>query len=325
MALRPTGASSRPSSAWFSSSSWNARFSTSVAANASVTHSTLGARSIDETAVGSWEKLNTSSTRITNATAETIAVRERYSTSRSLRATTQAWRRSSRNGMAIILRDLARVATGARREMHEPSTAHEGNVGGELRAFFHVVRDQHRRATGRGVLRQQSTERLRGAAVESGERLVEQQHLRIVHEGPRDRRALHEAARQRAHRTIGVIGEAESSKQVVRYGDVVERRPERQVLAHRQLTVELRLVTDPADGAASAVDARAAALRRDQPGEHLEQCRFARAVRAEDRQCLAGIHAKGNIVEGPDGAEAMPESLSQQHRSPRRARSDRTV
>src|ERR1051326_6127502 len=220
MALRPTGASSRPSSAWFSSSSWNARFSTSVAANASVTHSTLGARSIDETAVGSWEKLNTSSTRITKATAETIAVRERYSTSRSLRATTQAWRRSSRNGMAIILRDLARAATGARREMHESPAAHEGNVGGELRAFFHVVRDQHRRAT----------ERFRGAAVESGERLVEQQHLRIVHERPRHRRALHEAARQRAHRTIGVIGEAESSKQVVRYGDVVERRPERQVL-----------------------------------------------------------------------------------------------
>src|ERR1041384_3787335 len=252
MALRPTGASSRPSSAWFSSSSWNARFSTSVAANASVTHSTLGARSIDETAVGSWEKLNTSSTRITNATAETIAVRERDSTSRSLRATTQAWRRSSRNGMAIILRDLARVATGARREMHEPSTAHEGNVGGELRAFFHVVRDQHRRASSRGVLRQQSTERLRGAAVESGERLVEQQHLRIVHEGPRDRRALHEAARQRAPRTMGESGGAEPRRQVVGYGAVEERRQDPRFLAHRQLPVERPRGPDPADGAAPA-------------------------------------------------------------------------
>src|SRR6266513_3908841 len=115
----------------------------------------LGARSTLEIAVGSRPKLNTTSTSTTKTAAETIAVRERNSTSRSLEATAQAWRRSLGDRIAVVLAHLVRPAPGARGTMHESSGAHEGDVRGEPRPFFHVVRHQNARAAGRGVLGEQ--------------------------------------------------------------------------------------------------------------------------------------------------------------------------
>src|SRR5438034_5118516 len=77
-----------------------------IAAKVKVTHKMLGARSTLETAVGSRPKLNTTSTSTTKTAAERIAVRERNSTSRSLEATAQAWRRSLGDCIAIVLAHL---------------------------------------------------------------------------------------------------------------------------------------------------------------------------------------------------------------------------
>src|SRR6266571_926446 len=111
MLERLTGASSNPSSAWFSSSSWNARFRT----------------------------------RTVNTTAERIAVRERNSTSRSLRARRQACRNTSATGHGppVGVGDLGGPAPAAGRELHEPASMHERDVGRELRSFLDVVRDEH--------------------------------------------------------------------------------------------------------------------------------------------------------------------------------------
>ena len=78
--------------------------------------------------------------------------------------------------------------------MHEPSRAHERDMGRESRALFHVVGHQHGRATRRTMLRQQPAQRLGGHAIESGERLVEQQHRWVVQQRTCDRNALHQPA-----------------------------------------------------------------------------------------------------------------------------------
>src|SRR6266513_1894224 len=142
---------------------------------------------------------------------------------------------------------------------------------------------------------------------------------------PRDSDALHQAARECAHRSIGVFGESEPRQQIAGNSDVVEGRPEAQVLAHGELVIQLRLMTDPADRATAAVDLRAALVGLDQAGEYLEQRRLAGAIGTKDGEGVTGVYAEGNVVEGRDRSEAVAQPLSQQHRSRRPARSIRMV
>src|SRR5437667_9031254 len=134
--VRLMGDTSSPSKASFSSSSWNARFRARIAAKVNVTHRMLGARSIVGTAVGSRPKLNTVSTSAVNTTAERIAVRVRNSSSRSLRATTQASFSRSSTGdphrLAVRVRDLGAVAPGPGSELHEAAAMLEGDIGRQL-------------------------------------------------------------------------------------------------------------------------------------------------------------------------------------------------
>src|SRR6267142_1850039 len=164
----------------------------------------LGARSTLEIAVGSRPKLKTTSTSTTKTAAERIAVRERNSTSRSLEATAQAWRRSLGDRIAVVLAHLLGTAPGAGGKLHESPGAHERDVRGEPRPFLHVVRHQNARATGRGMLGEQTAEGFGGNAIEAGKWLVEQQHRRIVDQGTGNRDPLHESARQRPHGAVHI-------------------------------------------------------------------------------------------------------------------------
>src|SRR2546426_10356818 len=116
-----------------------------MAANVKVTQRIVGARSRADTAVGSRPKLNTVSTRAVNTTAETMAVRVRNSSSRSLRATAHACRNSSAigHGAPVGCGDLGGAARSARREVHEPPASLERDVGGELRTLIHVRSEEH--------------------------------------------------------------------------------------------------------------------------------------------------------------------------------------
>src|SRR5256885_1344472 len=188
--VRLSGDTSNPSSAWFSSSSWKARFRASIAANVNVTQRIVGARSTVATAVGSRPKLNTVSTSAVNTTAETSAVRVRNSSTRSLRATTHACAsrsriRPSHNRPAVRLRDLRGPSPAARREVHEPAASLERHVGRELDPLVHVVRRQHQHAAGRvAQLAQQHSQLGRRGEIQPRERLVEEQHPGIVGPGP---------------------------------------------------------------------------------------------------------------------------------------------
>src|SRR2546425_12136516 len=106
-----------------------------MAANVKVTQRIVGARSRVDTAVGSRPKLNTVSTRAVNTTAETMAVRVRNSSSRSLRATAHACRNSSAigHGAPVGCGDLGGGARSARRGVHEPPPALERGGPGGLR------------------------------------------------------------------------------------------------------------------------------------------------------------------------------------------------
>src|SRR5258705_12790723 len=107
----------------------------------------LGTSTTLETAVGSRPKLNTISTSTTNTAADRIPVRERNSTSRSLDATVQAWRSRSGDRIAILLRDLLRATSGARRAMDQTARAHERDDRRELRSPFHFACHTHRPST----------------------------------------------------------------------------------------------------------------------------------------------------------------------------------
>src|SRR2546428_9842769 len=113
-----------------------------MAANVKVTQRIVGARSRPDTAVGPGRKLNPVSTRAVNTTAETMAVRVRNSSSRSLRATAHACRNSSGigHGAPVGCGDLGGAARSARREVHEPPASLERDVGGGLRALLPVGR-----------------------------------------------------------------------------------------------------------------------------------------------------------------------------------------
>src|SRR5690242_8210703 len=111
----------------------------------------LGARSSVETAVGSRPKLKTVRTRAVKTSAETIAVRDRNSRVRSLRAIVQACRNSSPIACAsdratVRLGDLGGAAPAPGRELHEPPPQLERDVGRQLHALVDVMRRQYQRA-----------------------------------------------------------------------------------------------------------------------------------------------------------------------------------
>src|SRR3989475_4925605 len=217
--VRLSGDTSSPSSAWFSSSSWKARFRVSIAANVNVTHRMVGARSMVGTAVGSRPKLNSVRTSAVNTTAETRAVRVRNSSTKSLRATVHACAISSPirllppNRPPIRLRDLGGASPSTRREVDEPAAPLERYVGRELDPFVHVVRRQHDHATSGASTAQLTEQRpeLGGRGeIEPRERLVEQEDGRIVDQGLGDRRALRQTAGERPHGLIRPIAHAET-------------------------------------------------------------------------------------------------------------------
>src|SRR5204863_3716644 len=175
----------------------------------------LGARSTLETAVGSRPKLNTTSTSTTKTAAERIAVRERNSTSRSLEATVQAWRRSLGDCIAIVLAHLLGTSPGPRSEMREAARAHECDVGRELRTFIDIVGHQDGSPAFGGILAQQLPQLLGSHPVETGEGLVQEQDARVMDQRSRDGGSLYQAARQLAHPPMLMILQTETTEETI--------------------------------------------------------------------------------------------------------------
>src|SRR5438128_3330701 len=161
-------------------------------AKLNVTHRMLGAIVSVGMAVGSRPKLKTTSTRAVNTAADRIAVRVRNSSSRSFRAMAHACRTKSDTGYrpAVSCGDLGGPPRAARRDLDEAAAVLEGDLGRELHSLLDVVGGEHDGAAPAGQLGEQAAELRRRGEVEAGERLVEQQHPRLVHQGARDGGAL---------------------------------------------------------------------------------------------------------------------------------------
>src|SRR5688500_18335808 len=92
--------------------------------------------------------------------------------------------------------------------------------------------------------------------------------------------------------------------------DPVDRRVHVAVLERGRLVVESRAELEQRDDAAAAADA--AAGRRDDPGDDLEQRALAGAVRADDAEDRAALDVERHIAQGPQLARV--EDLARQRK-----------
>ena len=156
-------------------------------------------------------------------------------------------------------------------------------------------------------------EEVAGVEVEAGEGLVEEQQLRFVQEHARQRAALQEAARQRAHRSMRPAAPAPSrSTSVVdarlRVGDAEEARVEAQVLARAEIGIEPALVAEHGDAAAHG-----RALRGGVESEDAHACPRSDAAGSRRRAARSSCRRRW----GRAGRPAAPRSTRPGRRSSR--------
>ena len=162
--------------------------------------------------------------------------------------------------------------------------------------------------------------------VERGERLVEEQHLRLQDERAGDGDALLLAAgnlrgllpllplhldeaEHAAHALLDFVLRAALQPQAE--GDVV---PERQVREERVVLedrVHAALVRRHG-GHVLAVEENAARVRPFEAGQHAQERRLAAPARPEEREELAPFHVESDVVHGRHGPEAFRHALEHQ-------------
>ena len=165
-----------------------------------------------------------------------------------------------------------------------------------------------------------------GLGVEARRRLVEEQDLRVVDEGPGDRQAALHAAGERLDRVRAALGELGEVEELV--GALTDHRPRQpevapvdvEVLLHGDLHVEVVLLRAVAEAGphrcavgdrVEAEDPQLAAARGRGRGDHLHRRGLAGAVGPEEAEGLSLRHLD---VDGVDRGE-VPEGLGQTGRA----------
>ncbi len=110
-------------------------------------------------------------------------------------------------------RPLQRVG-GVERE--QPAVVDDRDPLAELVGLFHVVRREHDRLAPPVQLADHVPQREPALRIEAGGRLVEEQHVGVVHDRPGDHQPLRHAARQLVHVRRGAVGEPELLEQLIR-------------------------------------------------------------------------------------------------------------
>ena len=168
-------------------------------------------------------------------------------------------------------------------------------------------------APGPHTLPQHFLDDARRTGVEAGERLVQDDESRVMHQRARQRHFLPHAPGQALAAFPGVGHQAQPVEQAARprRGDRGIDRPqpgyEVEIFQRRQLLVDHRFVRDPGhdppggDGIGQRVDAvdrDRSAIRAEQAGDHPQRGRLARAVGAEQRVELPGGDTQVQTVHG---------------------------
>src|SRR6266511_1919516 len=197
----------------------------------------------------------------------------------------------------------------------DPSGVHDPHAIAEDLCLVQVVR---REENGRAALSDVTDEipevpaRLR---VKAGRRLVEEEHLRLVHHRDRDRETLPLPTRELLRLLPCPILEPDRAQErhridpaAVEQREQVDDLPREEVLGERAL---LELHADPllhAGGLLPDIDTgdeRGAAVRLAQPFEDLDRRGLPRPVRTEEREDLALLHVEAHAVDRLDPTVAL--------------------
>ena len=199
---------------------------------------------------------------------------------------------------------------------------HERDAVAALGLVHEVGRDEDGHALIARKIDQQFPEPVPRQRIDARGRLVEDEHLGLVHDGNREREPLANPQRQIRGALIEIILEAESSDQ---FGDTRLRLPRRQmeqmrmkieVLPDRQFGVERERLRHVADAIARTHVARIERLseqqrlafaRRQQAGQHLHGRGLAAAIRADEAEDLAPLDREAHPVDGGEVAETASE------------------
>jgi hypothetical protein len=204
---------------------------------------------------------------------------------------------------------------------HRHAAVDEHDTVGELlQVAQQVAADDDGRAPA-GQPAQQLAQLDPTARVEARRRLVEQQHLRVVHERASQAQPLLLPARERVHRPVGVLGQAGELDQLrrppgrARTPQPVGLAHELQVLPAGQRVVEAEDVGRPAHPRAHGVGLgdrvepghpHLAGVGDEQRGQHQQQRRLARPVGSDQRRHLARRRREVDAAHRLDRAERAP-------------------
>ncbi len=168
-----------------------------------------------------------------------------------------------------------------------------------------------------------------GDRIQAGGRLVEEQHLRVAEQRPRQRDPLAQALGQRAARIAGPVGQVDGPQGAVdalaRVGDLVEVGEALEVLGHAQAEVEARRLRHDRDPPADldsvlrrerdSGDSGRPRRRCDQRAERPDGRRLAGAVRPQEPEHLAVVDLEGDVLERDPITEALAQIVHGQRRS----------
>ena len=200
------------------------------------------------------------------------------------------------------------------------------DVVGEAVGLFEVLRREDQRGALAHELAQQVPEVAAAARVETGGRLVEEQHLGRRDEAGGEVEPAAHAAGERLHELVGVVGEVEQLEQLVgaaggppRFGQVVQPTDHLEVEPGAHQPVDRGLLRGDADAPAhrggvgddvEAGDAwRAPSVGVRERGEDADRGGLAGAVVAEQAEHGARRHVEVEVAQGPEVAEALAEAL----------------
>ena len=189
-----------------------------------------------------------------------------------------------------------------------------------------VAGEDDRHALGR-ALGEHAAHHVDAGRVETGERLVEHEHLGVVHERDAELDALLVAERERLHLVAGALGEPEPLDPGVRRRvgvagrEPVQPREVHELVADAHLRVQAALLRHVAEAAARrGVDRPAlpedlARVGLQDAEDDPHRGRLPRPVRADEAEHPARRRAERQVVERKRAAVAAPESDQLEHRS----------
>ena len=212
-------------------------------------------------------------------------------------------RRAERDGFAVI---------------------HDGHTVAEPFGFIHVVGGEQDGAAGAAEFLDEVPELAAGLGIEAGGGFIEEDHLRIPHQGAGEREALLLAAGEIAHPRAGFLFEFHQADDFLRRGAALEEAAEeRDRFADRKFFGKLRLLKLDAEALAkfgrivAPVEAQQFDLARIGVVEALADFDgrgFAGAVGPEESEAFGGMDFEIQAIDGNDIFVCLSQAADPQER-----------